>query len=63
MIKLDIKDYCQNCPEFEAKTNKAVGRTLGGDTNYVHIVVSCENKDRCAAMHDYLKTFISSENT
>lgn len=50
MIKLDVNEYCQDCPMFEAKAEKRVFRVPGeraiGDT-----VVRCERADACEQIH------------
>lgn len=43
MITLDVKDFCQNCPEFEAEVMKIqfLDRT---DTH-----ITCEHIEKCSA--------------
>lgn len=54
MIHLDVEKYCQDCPAFEAVTDRSIAN-LGCDAVYIDIAVRCENKDRCKAIHAYLK--------
>ena len=52
MIRLDVEDYCQDCPEFEAevlKDRKFYGFTEGTDT-----IIRCEHYIRCQRMEKYL---------
>lgn len=43
MIELNIEDYCQECPEFEACTDKLYAGNLS-----INIFVYCEH------IHDHL---------
>ena len=45
MIKLDVEEYCHNCPFFEA-TNCYAGEE---EKIYIYgdITVQCKNKDKC----------------
>lgn len=54
MIRLDVEEYCQDCPAFEAKTDRSLHRSCNHAV-FTDIVVSCENADRCRAIHAYLK--------
>lgn len=49
MIKLDIQDYCHNCPDFEPE--KVVIKTF----SEVYTFVQCENKGRCLAIAGRIK--------
>lgn len=49
MIKLNVEDYCQDCPEFEAHADK-----LYGDNRSLNTWVYCEHKKICKRIHDYL---------
>lgn len=49
MIKLNVEDYCQDCPEFEARADK-----LYGDNRSLNTWVYCEHKKICKRIHDYL---------
>lgn len=54
MIRLDIEGYCQDCPAFEPVANRNIAHGLD-DYCFIDIRVACENKDRCRAIHAYLK--------
>lgn len=49
MIKLDIQDYCHNCPDFEPE--KVAIRSLLG----IYMYVQCVNKGRCLAIAGRIK--------
>lgn len=49
MIKLNIEDYCQDCPEFEACGDKLYADNLSTDT-----FIYCEHKFICRRIHDHL---------
>ena len=59
MITLKIDNYCENCPEFEAKVEKdqvdifslTLNKTLVCDT-----VISCVHRGRCKAVTDFLRS-------
>ena len=58
MIKLIVPDYCYACTDFEpsgtqrpAELHSSVGKScFFGDT-----IVECRYRNRCEAIHDYLK--------
>lgn len=53
MIKLEVKDYCQNCPDFKPVTEQIIlsssGRTdnVNRCTTYIH----CKHENRCANIY------------
>ena len=51
MIKLDVEEYCHNCPYFEAINVGGVESywTDDGEQIYLYgdIIVQCKNKDKC----------------
>ena len=66
MIKLDVRKYCNRCPHFEPEVvarprtqiltafdpidfEKEIVTTTG-DT-----IVICSNRDRCAAIYEYME--------
>lgn len=51
MIKLEIEDYCQNCPAFEATTEKFTDFAH----NAVITKVYCESQKKCARLVQYLE--------
>lgn len=56
MIKLNIEDYCQDCPLFEAHTDK-----LYDDNHSTNIFVYCEHKFICKRIHDHLLTKLKEQ--
>lgn len=56
MIILKVKDYCQQCLEFEPDVQKPTAvcidneRRLIGDT-----IITCEHSDRCEQIKNYLE--------
>lgn len=54
MIKLNIMDYCQNCPCFEAKIN-----TEEYGSRFTNIekntTISCKNAEKCGVLLYYLQ--------
>ena len=49
MIKLEIEEYCEDCPYFEAKITKDILRSNPKTT------IRCINKDKCASIASRLK--------
>lgn len=67
MIKLDVENYCENCPEFKADVRKTypietciegIFKVIPGDT-----IVQCANRSRCAVIVDYLASLTTKDNT
>lgn len=56
MIKLDIQDYCHNCPNFEPECTKF----YSGDGNCT-TSISCENKGVCANIKLYIDKQIAAK--
>lgn len=54
MIKLDIMGKCQNCPEFEAKTESSI---LYGDFGVVEkeTIITCKHRSMCDSIQKYLE--------
>ena len=46
MIKLEVEEYCDNCPEFDTHVEK---ETLfaGYSKKYYCTYITCEHKDKC----------------
>lgn len=55
-IKLNVKDYCANCPDFKPHVEKeSVTDGYSGNT-IVHLtVITCEHRERCKKMIEYLE--------
>ena len=54
MIKLDVADYCQSCPDFIADVEKFEYGSLS-NANAVHTIIRCMNRDRCRNLVRHLK--------
>lgn len=60
MIKLSVMDYCEDCPEFEAKVDKrdrveydlriSIFEVVKTDTT-----ITCAHRDRCELVKTYLR--------
>lgn len=57
MIKLNVEEYCHNCPNFEPVTNQ-----LFADNKYQVTVIICRDKFRCDSIKSYLKESETREN-
>ena len=51
MVKLEIEEYCDNCPEFDAHVEKDV------NTN-----ITCEHKDKCRCLKDMIEKETKKRN-
>lgn len=53
MIRLDVQDYCQECPMFEAVTDHLDVRldSMGGEHGPINSVVRCEREEACREIH------------
>ena len=54
MIKLDVADYCQSCPDFIADVEKFEYGSLN-EVKSVNTTIRCENSDRCRNLVRHLK--------
>lgn len=60
MIELKVKDYCHNCPDFEAKVTVQDNELfpLGESEPFTRIcntTVSCSHAKRCEGIKRYLE--------
>lgn len=57
MIKLEIADYCQNCPGFEAEVeNPTLIYNALGDVDYLgDTLIRCEHRERCKNVYKQVK--------
>lgn len=58
MITLHKATYCENCPEFEAVTDK-----LLADGQAVQTKVYCKNIERCRSIYRHIKAQEGKEET
>lgn len=56
MIKVKAKEYCQNCPYFEAETNKAF------QDDFCITYISCTNSVICDSIEKYLTKEMEKKN-
>ena len=49
MITLDVRDYCQNCPDFHPHTEKS------WIYNKVMTSITCEDCVKCEKMYNYIR--------
>ena len=56
-IKLEIKEYCQDCLDFEADVSKPIRMYANDDAvgSYGDTVIRCEYRNRCRALARYLE--------
>lgn len=54
MIKLEVEEYCDDCPEFDAHIEKAV-LFDGYSKEYCNTNITCEHKDKCKRLKDMIK--------
>ncbi len=58
MIKLIISDYCHACTDFEPSVTQRPEKICTDyDDSYFYgdTIVECEYRNRCEAIHNYLK--------
>ena len=53
MIDLEVSDYCEKCPDFEADVEK---RKIVSPRNreWIDTIVRCKHRKRCQNMINYL---------
>lgn len=64
MIYLEVQDYCQNCPDFEADVCKVTTESMNFEEHdFSDTKISCTKRKRCAGLVRYLtKENTQSEN-
>ena len=58
MIKLDVENYCHNCPDFEAEVSKNAMYYDGSPETFFCIgdtIVRCENRHLCERLKKRLE--------
>jgi len=66
MIKLQVADYCHNCPEFEpnaAKSINAIFKDSDTDEEEVSTTITCTHERRCRSMKIFISTHTSKGTT
>ena len=52
MIRLDVEDYCQNCPEFDpCLANEYIISSFDGNHDELNRDVTCGHRRRCEEMY------------
>ena len=57
MIALEVKDYCQNCVEFDPETTVSE-RSYCGMTKMeieANTIVTCRNAQKCNRLYEFIK--------
>lgn len=54
MIKLEVEEYCDDCPEFDAHVEKAV-LFAGYSKKYCNTNITCEHKNKCKRLKDMIE--------
>lgn len=69
MIKLDVKDYCHTCKDFEVEVDdkRAVfysdtSSFIGEVSMYGDLTIKCAHQAKCDRIREYLKEKILKEN-
>lgn len=58
MIKLDIREYCQDCTDFEPQVAHKPEQfaSLSGDIGVLgDTIIECEHRRHCEALYNHLK--------
>lgn len=58
MIKLNIREYCQDCTDFDPEVAQRPAQiaSLSGDTCMLgDTIVECEHRRHCEALYNHLK--------
>lgn len=67
MIRLEVEDYCSNCPEFDPDVDRVVTecKSFDGDDciTIVDTIVTCEHKLRCNSIKKYMESHKKGEKT
>lgn len=62
MIKLDVAEYCHNCPEFEPLVEQDTKGLLYDMSLIVDTTIKCAHRDRCRSMCRYLEKVMRTED-
>jgi hypothetical protein len=64
MIELKVDEWCQNCPDFEAKVEKEFlyndypsDWDEFGEARMANTTISCENRVKCARIRENLANY------
>lgn len=57
MIKVEVEDYCQQCPDFESEVDKPP-KVYSGNGHYTYIgdtIIRCVYRHRCKSIENHIK--------
>ena len=63
MINLDVREYCQQCPSFEADVDRAVTRDFFDNITMCETTVRCKNRDKCEQMYEHMLRTVCKEES
>ena len=57
MIRLEVKDFCQNCTEFDPETTVSERSYCGmtGVNILADTTVTCRNAQKCNCLYEFIK--------
>jgi hypothetical protein len=55
MIRLEIRDYCADCPDFEPDVEKSQALECGDEIIRSDTVIRCRYRKRCTRIKRYLE--------
>lgn len=58
MIELDVKEYCQNCPDFEPHSIELVS---GFKNIPIATKVVCVNRERCEMIEKFIRKELNTK--
>lgn len=60
MVKLELEEYCKNCPDFSVHQDTSVWAF--GKLTAIH-TLTCEHRNKCKAIKEYLVKNQNEEKT
>lgn len=63
MIKLNIEEYCHNCPDFEVSVDKTHAYCAEYALDWFTTEITCKHRSRCKEIKSYLEKEIGNERT
>ncbi len=60
MIRLDIREYCHNCPDFFVDSETHMHYSSLGETGF-DTFLRCKHRERCQRIEKYLTNKIKEE--
>lgn len=56
MIKLNVENYCDNCPDFDPKVDVLISSAY---PNFTYVI--CEHRNRCDAIAKHIEQVLKKE--